>query len=170
MHFPSPDSLDVVDIIAAWLSTCNVIELAFESFTTYRPMHKAANSALYTVWSCFSPSLALTFLISFPQQYTIAAAPTPSSVKDPSVNIIMLVGFDSQSCFACSFVFAIMVFSMGYPGGFQGNLCPYPSKPVPIHKGMGSDRYGSWVGYNQYRIEMQVHIKSNCNIKTKYTR
>ncbi|KAF8233101.1 hypothetical protein L208DRAFT_1268613, partial [Tricholoma matsutake] len=39
---------------------------------------------------------------------------------------------------------------MGYPVVFQGNLCLYPSKPVPIHKGMGSDRYGSWVGYNPW--------------------
>ncbi|KAF8238913.1 hypothetical protein L208DRAFT_1239456, partial [Tricholoma matsutake] len=39
---------------------------------------------------------------------------------------------------------------MGYPGVFQGNLCLYPSKPVPIHKGMGSDRDGSWVGYNPW--------------------
>ena len=32
----------------------------------------------------------------------------------------------------------------GYPRAFQGNPCPYLSKPVPVHKGMGFDRYGSW--------------------------
>ena len=47
----------------------------------------------------------------------------------------------------------------GYPGVFQGNLCPYPSEPIPIHKGTGFDRYGSWVGYNP-----QVYIKRDCTI------
>ena len=37
---------------------------------------------------------------------------------------------------------------MGYSGVFQGNPCPYPSKPVPIHIGMGFDIHGSWVRYN----------------------
>jgi len=31
---------------------------------------------------------------------------------------------------------------MGYPGVFQGNLHPYPSKPVPAVTGAGFDRYG----------------------------
>ncbi|KAF8801875.1 hypothetical protein BYT27DRAFT_7113967 [Phlegmacium glaucopus] len=30
---------------------------------------------------------------------------------------------------------------MGYPGVFQGNLHPYPSKPVPTSMGVGFDRY-----------------------------
>src|SRR5271155_6196836 len=36
----------------------------------------------------------------------------------------------------------------GCPGVFQGNPCPYPSEPVPVHQGTGFDTYGSWVGYN----------------------
>src|ERR1700678_3152644 len=38
----------------------------------------------------------------------------------------------------------------GCPGVFQGNPCPYPSEPVPVHKGTGFDTYGSWVGYNPW--------------------
>src|ERR1700678_3542999 len=36
----------------------------------------------------------------------------------------------------------------GCPGVFQGNPCPYPSEPVPVHKGTGFDTYGLWVGCN----------------------
>ncbi|KAF8810025.1 hypothetical protein BYT27DRAFT_7092797 [Phlegmacium glaucopus] len=31
---------------------------------------------------------------------------------------------------------------MGYPGVFQGNPHPYPSKPVPTSMGTGFDRHG----------------------------
>ena len=30
----------------------------------------------------------------------------------------------------------------GYPGVFQGNLHPYPSKPIPASMGVGFHRYG----------------------------
>ena len=33
----------------------------------------------------------------------------------------------------------------GYPGVFQINPHPYPSKPVPAATGMGFDGYGLWV-------------------------
>jgi hypothetical protein len=36
----------------------------------------------------------------------------------------------------------------GLPWAFSGNPCLHPSTPIPVHKGAGSDRYGSWVGYN----------------------
>jgi hypothetical protein len=36
----------------------------------------------------------------------------------------------------------------GYPGVFQGNPCPYPSQPEPVHEGSGFGMYGSWVGCN----------------------
>ena len=36
----------------------------------------------------------------------------------------------------------------GYPGVFPGNPHLYLLKPIPIHKGTGFDRCGSWVGYN----------------------
>ncbi|KAF8232997.1 hypothetical protein L208DRAFT_1269171 [Tricholoma matsutake] len=39
---------------------------------------------------------------------------------------------------------------MGCPGVFHGNPYLYPSKPIPIPLCMGSDRYGSWVGYNPW--------------------
>src|ERR1700678_3842959 len=38
----------------------------------------------------------------------------------------------------------------GCPGVFQGNPCPSPSEPVPVHQGTGFDTYGSWVGYNPW--------------------
>ena len=38
----------------------------------------------------------------------------------------------------------------GYPGVFLGNPCPYPSKPILIHKGMGFDKHGSRVWYNPW--------------------
>ena len=43
--------------------------------------------------------------------------------------------------------------TMGYPGVFQGNPCPYPSKPAPGHMGVGFEGNGLWVW---------VHIHSSC--------
>ena len=62
---------------------------------------------------------------------------------------------------------------MGYPGVFHNNPCPYPSKPVPVHKCMGFYRYGSRVGYNPrvskpIQIKVQVHIKSDSNVEKNY--
>jgi len=36
----------------------------------------------------------------------------------------------------------------GYPGVFQSNPHPYPSKPVPTSRGMGFHGHGSWVYKN----------------------
>src|SRR6201996_4727689 len=47
----------------------------------------------------------------------------------------------------------------GYPGVFQGNPCPYPSKPVPLHKGMGFNGYGSWVEHNP-RVSKPVWVQN----------
>jgi len=37
---------------------------------------------------------------------------------------------------------------MGYPGVFQSNPHPYPSKPIPASMGVGFCRYGSGVYKN----------------------
>ncbi|KAF8220618.1 hypothetical protein L208DRAFT_1332798 [Tricholoma matsutake] len=49
----------------------------------------------------------------------------------------------------------------GHPGVFQGNPCPYPSEPVPVHKGVGFGRYGL-VGYNP-RVSKPVWDQNTCS-------
>ena len=39
---------------------------------------------------------------------------------------------------------------MGYPGVFQSNPCPYPSKPVPMSMCTGFHRYGLRVYRNPW--------------------
>ena len=41
----------------------------------------------------------------------------------------------------------------GYPGVFQSNPCPYPSKPVPASMSTGFHRYGSWVYENPWVLQ-----------------
>jgi len=41
----------------------------------------------------------------------------------------------------------------GYPGVFQSNPCPYPSKPVPASMSTGFHRYGLWVYENPWVLQ-----------------
>ena len=45
-----------------------------------------------------------------------------------------------KSCWSC--ILCLLGNVTGYPGVFQGNPHPYPSKPAPASTGAGFHRYG----------------------------